>query len=524
MAIGAHKRAKPDWRNLRNARRDLIINVAHGHLPTISERAWEAVLETNDPPTLFRRGSSICRIIQQDDGPPTIEDSCQASLRGELARRARWVEITKSEDDVRFVDKFPPLAVMQDMLVEPRRPLPVLQRIVEAPVFGSEGTLQTSPGYHEGSQNVYYANELELKAVSKKPSLYEIEEAKKWILEELFGEFPFASKSDQLHAVAAMMGPFVREMIKGPTSLHLVVAPSPGTGKSLLADALTIPATDRTASTLTEGGPEEEWRKKITAILMTAPPFVLIDNVRQKIDSPSLAAALTSMRWEDRLLGRSEIISLPVQTTWLATGNNPSLTTEMARRTMRIRLDAKVARPWQGQEFRHPNLRKWAVEHQNELVWSILTLIQAWVVAGKPAGDYDLGQYESWAAVMGGTFDVIKLAGFLHNLDGLYEVADEETAQWEGFVSEWWASFSNRPVGISQLFDIADDNDHLITVRGFGNPQSQKTKLGRAVSQMHERHLGGYIVKKVPHNGRGGTALYRLRQAKNEPKAEQEKT
>ena len=38
---------------------------------------------------------------------------------------------------------------------------------------------------------------------------------------------------------------------------------------------------------------------------------------------------------------------LPIRCVWIATGNNPEFSNEMARRLVRIRLDANVERPWQ---------------------------------------------------------------------------------------------------------------------------------------------------------------------------------
>ena len=38
--------------------------------------------------------------------------------------------------------------------------------------------------------------------------------------------------------LAALLLPFVRRMVHGPTPLHLIESPSPGTGKSLLAKVI----------------------------------------------------------------------------------------------------------------------------------------------------------------------------------------------------------------------------------------------------------------------------------------------
>ncbi len=87
----------------------------------------------------------------------------------------------------------------------------------------------------------------------------------------------------------------------------------PGTGASLLADVLTFPATGRPPAVMTEGRDEDEWRKRLTARLRGGATAVLIDNLRHRLETANLAAALTSTRWEDRLLGTSDTVRLPVR-------------------------------------------------------------------------------------------------------------------------------------------------------------------------------------------------------------------
>ena len=148
-------------------------------------------------------------------------------------------------------------------------------------------------------------------------------------------------------------------MIDGPTPLHLIEKPTPGTGATLMVDAIATILTGAGASVMTEGRDDEEWRKRVTAKLRQIPSIVLIDNLRQKLDSAAVAAALTAPFWEDRILGASEMARLPIRCVWIATGNNPEFSNEMARRLVRIRLDAHVERPWQRAGFRHPDLMTW---------------------------------------------------------------------------------------------------------------------------------------------------------------------
>src|SRR5207244_2518221 len=102
---------------------------------------------------------------------------------------------------------------------------------------------------------------------------------------------------------------------------------------------------------------------------------------------------------------------LPNRAVWLASGNNTKLSRELIRRTLWCRLDARVDAPWERSEFRHPHLIRWAKENRGALVHAALTLCQAWVAAGRPAGQRTLGMFEGWAEVVGGVLEVAGVPG-----------------------------------------------------------------------------------------------------------------
>jgi putative DNA primase/helicase len=56
---------------------------------------------------------------------------------------------------------------------------------------------------------------------------------------------------------------------------------------------------------MAEGRDDDEWRKRISAKLFAAAPVVFLDNLTRRLDSSAVATAITSPRWEDRILGRS---------------------------------------------------------------------------------------------------------------------------------------------------------------------------------------------------------------------------
>ena len=78
-------------------------------------------------------------------------------------------------------------------------------------------------------------------------------------------------------------------------------------------------------------------------------------------------------------------MKLPVTAVFFATGNNPSLSGEMARRYVRIRLTPATEEPWQRTGFRHEALLEWAEEHRGEVLGAVRTMVDAWLAAG-PGG------------------------------------------------------------------------------------------------------------------------------------------
>jgi hypothetical protein len=247
------------------------------------------------------------------------------------------------------------------------------------------------------------------------------------MIEELIGDFPFATPASKTNAIAALLTPIVRPLIPGSTPLGLLDAPMPGTGKGLFAECVALVATGRSAALMTAPDTEDEWRKRITATLLEGATMITIDNLEGKLDSPSVASVLTSPSWKDRILGVSKSAELPHRASWLATGNNIVLGGDLPRRCYLIRIDAKTSKPWERTGWRHPELRQWVVDHRGELIGAFLMLVRAWHSSGRP--DYvvpRLGAFESWCGTVGNILAHAGYAAFLGNQQDLYDDNDSD--------------------------------------------------------------------------------------------------
>lgn len=470
------------------------INAAEMDLTVITPLAWEALQFANGrEPRLFRRGGLPVRLELDDDnrGQPILRELTEDRMRHELKRAARFIGIVKREQKVVFAPKH----VVADMLATPDPPLPVVTRITQSPAFAPDGTLEATAGYHSASRTYCaLAAGLEDLHIPSQPSVDDVERAKGLIVDDVLADFPFVDQADRANAVGLGLLPFVRDMIEGPTPLHLLEAPMPGSGKGLCIDALLHAACGTNVGLTAQTRDDEEWRKRILAKLRGGYPVVQIDNLTRALDSGVLSSVLTAWpTWSDRLLGANTDVVLPVRCVWVASGNNPTMSTEVARRTIRIRIDPRVDQPWTRETFRHPELRTWVSEHRRELVEAFLTLVQSWIAAGRPRfSGRALGSFEVWTHTIGGILEHAGISGFLANSDEFYEQADIETAVWRAFVEMWWEKHQSTVVGAKELFPIASETDGLDL--GNGNEKSQQTKLGTKLRAQRDRVIGRYRI------------------------------
>src|SRR5690606_21134909 len=96
----------------------------------------------------------ITRIQRGDDDDPYLAIVTQDALRGVLARWIEWYRVTPRGVEV---PSLPPMYAVKDMMAAPEMPLPIIARIVEAPVFGADGELRLEPGFHPSSR-AYFAD------------------------------------------------------------------------------------------------------------------------------------------------------------------------------------------------------------------------------------------------------------------------------------------------------------------------------------------------------------------------------
>jgi len=470
----------------------LEINARNQDVQAVSNEAWQSLMMNNDPPWLFRQAGRMVHLVE-DEGVVSLRGVDDSFLRFCLARSANWYKMEKEEK----IRALPPAFVVADMMAAPNPPLPKLDRLIEYPSFAPDGTIHLKKGYSKSTRCLTTLSEgLVIPDVPSSPSPEDVVKACQYI-DELFCDFPFVGDSERAMAFSLLILPFARELISGQVPIYLIEAPTQGTGKSLLAGVAAYPALGRQIPVMSGTKNQDELKKLITSVLNDLPSFVLLDNLSGTLDSNQLAAALTSSEWKDRVLGETRTITLPAKCIWIITANNLMLSTELARRSVRIRMDAKMDLPWRRDQskFRHPDIFEWAGRRRGELIWAALILVQNWLSRGRPlpVNIKPIGGFLPYCHTMGGILQSAGIEGFLSNMEDFYEASDVESGNLRVFVDAWLKAFGSRVVGSSELFELINKEDLPIDL-GNRSDKGQRTKLGSILAALKDRMFGNYKV------------------------------
>jgi hypothetical protein len=232
---------------------------------------------------------------------------------------------------------------------------------------------------------------------------------------------------------------------------------------------------------------------------MNGTSVVIFDNVTRPLESGDLCSVLTASTWADRAMRTHSKIALPVKATFLASGNNVRLAGDMPRRCYRVRLDAKCSTPFlrtgpePGRNFTIDDLKSWTQEHRGELLGALLTMVRAWYAVGKPKPEIKpLGSFERWTITVGGILENAGIKGFMENATAMYQEADDESREWEGFLLVLHDVFHGEAFSVAEI--VEKINGKTAVPGSFGSEPTAHAKELKAA-------LPGYLAEAMDRPG-----------------------
>ena len=379
-----------------------LITVEGGELPQIVKQIEGEMLFNGG--NLYQRAGSLVRAIHTEKAIEekgltipantlTIHAINESWLSCYFTKIAKWQKYNARAKRFERIDAEPKYSNTYFSLVGDWN-LPVLRGIIECPTLRRDGSLLLKNGYDKAS-GLYVDYQGEPVNVLPNPTKQDALDSLE-ILKQPIKDFKFLAEIDRAVILAAMLTAVVRHSL--PTApLFAIDAPVKGSGKTLLADIVSMLATGRKSIPISQGHDESEDEKRISALLMRGISAFNLDNIERPVSGDFINTLLTSEIVSTRILGQSKVVDLQTNVTILATGNNLVFKGDMTRRVLLARLDPQSERP-DAIKFDVDLRGEWIPANRHKLLCAALTVLRGYIHAGKPKQDVDqYGSFENWS-------------------------------------------------------------------------------------------------------------------------------
>jgi putative DNA primase/helicase len=456
--------------------------------------------------------------IKRPDGEQVIREIKLERLQELLGQMADW-KVRNEKGEWRKTS--PPMWIVKGLEARGEwKLLPVLDGIADAPTLRADGSILDKPGYDPRTRLIYDPGNEVFPTIADAPTSEDVK-ASLALLCDLFVDFPFELGSVGLGcALSCLFSMFSRAAIDGCVPMFYAGAPDAGTGKGLLLDVCCMIWLGRCPAKLMHTPSEEETKARLFSLVRQGDRYIYIDNVVGGIGSGALANVLTSRLLVDRVKGFSESDTAAIDQIFMVTGNNLMFREDLHRRVIPIILNANRENPEDRDGWRHPELLDYVRDNRPALVTAVLTILRAYVVAGKPShGKSRMGSYEQWDDLVRGSVVWAHGADPYDAVRKIKETANPERETLRSVLTAWYSHFALREVRTSDL--IHQMSEPLIAACGNVNGQINAQIVGKYLEKHSKRVVGELLIDraKTPDGKRkdkDGSALWNLRVAESE--------
>jgi hypothetical protein len=475
----------------------LQIEVAEGHLPGTVDKVEKLMVETSTP--IYQRSGQLVTIVrlkmrEAEDGIERPENALviRPATVGRLAdlltskmRFVKWTSKGTSRIDC-------PPKIARTLMERQEWPLPVLAGIIEAPTLRPDGTVLSTPG-HDRATGLYLDPGMQsFPSITSEPTKADAKAALERLRQPI-AKFPFVRDCDESVVLSAMLTAIIRPSLRS-APMFAFSAPTMGSGKSLLADVISIIATGRTVASASQSRSPEEDQKVLLSLLLAGDAIVCIDNVTRPIAGDTISTILTQSYYQGRLLGQNYMAKVPTTCTFLATGNNLTFAGDMTTRALLSMIDPNVERP-EERQFKG-DLRKRVLRDRGELVAAALTVLRAHHVAGKPRQDITpFGRFEQWSDLVRSPLIWLGMADPCETRKRI-EIVDPVRQGHAAVLRAWFDEFDTNRVAAARVIEKAAVDGSpldlaLSEILDKGRKGYSAVQLGKWLHRMQNRIQGG---------------------------------
>jgi hypothetical protein len=381
-----------------------LVMVNHVNLPRLAAAILTAI-RAQMPDTIFRRNGEIVHL--QVTKPKKIVDGAlvDPGYCDIVPVDATWLGGTMQKHNIRFFSEgnspreiAPPWKLLERVLQMPDDLLfPELRNLSAVPTLNRQ-----EPGYDPASELFLAFPREAFPKAPDQPTRADAEAAFAR-LSSPFREYVFKDDASRAVALSGLMCAVARTSMQS-CPLHAISAGNSGDGKTKIANMVGMIARGRKPSHMAYGPSEEEVEKRVTARLMSNASAVLsLDNIAegQPLRGIFLCIMLTENPLETRRLGAHINVELDTTVLVLATGCKLQIVGDLLRRSVMCTIGTgNIANKDRVHTF---DPVEEVEANRPQLVVDVLTIIRAWIAAGKPlpAGYNSIPSFEDYDLIRG---------------------------------------------------------------------------------------------------------------------------
>ena len=460
-------------------------------------------------PDIYTRHGLLCAVDDTPNGP-VIVDIKKGRLRHRLGQCIQWFRLVSNGETVEQKRcNVPPDVVTMVHELQSYKGVRYLEGLTDSPMVTPNGSVIATPGYDEATRVLYNPRGVTFPAVKPSPTIDDAHAAYN-LLYGLLVDFPLQTELQKAAAISGIMTAVLRQSMR-TAPLYLYDGNTPGSGKSLLAKIAMAIATGSTNQPTATNASSEELAKQVTGLMQAGRRFLLLDNIghTQTLGGHTLDALITSEQWSQRLLGGNAVFSAPNRLMVMATGNNVRLAGDMLRRVICTYLDPEQERPDQRAGFRFPDILRHVVAHRPQIVHAVLTILRAYLSAGKPVHVPALGTFYDWSSWVREPILWLTDQDVAGTQERLRDSGDERLAAWRVFLESWRTKWHGQRVATVEAHTAvtvsvsAEDFAMCESLEQFTAKLSTRA-LGYIFRSWEGRIVGGLRMRKAGR-GRKGT-------------------
>jgi len=266
-----------------------------------------------------------------------------------------------------------------------------------------------------------------------KIQIYKNLEEADFILEDIFRDFPYESRSSLCNTIGQLISGLMRFALgSNMPPIALTTSQTHGSGKTLETDTIHAILYGTTANWSSRISTLDEYRKTLLTHAIAGDPMVCFDNLNERLNIEALASAATAGRISGRILHTMSNVTVDNYMQICINGTSLEVSTEIADRTI-----WKVMATHQNSMDRHFKYTSLidgqVIPNRAAILSALFTYIQKWIDRGCPVSfdKAELHRSKVWASVIGGVLtDTIWGEEFLTNTKQQRIQADTTYVRW----------------------------------------------------------------------------------------------